>query len=65
MARVKTFSSGGFDVLEQRGIAVRRMTRTIQQPFIVGTLLALLVSVVSLPALGEIKIECTGRNSRL
>ncbi len=56
MARVKTFSSGGFDVLEQRGIAVRRMTRTIQQPFIVGALLALLVSVVSLPALGEIKI---------
>ena len=56
MARVKTFSSGGFDVLEQRGIAVRRMTRTIQQPFIVGALLALLVSVVSQPALGEIKI---------
>ena len=32
------------------------MTRTIQQPFIVGALLALLVSVVSQPALGEIKI---------
>lgn len=32
------------------------MTRTIHQPFIVGAVLALLVSVVSLPALGEIKI---------
>ncbi|MCH2567620.1 MAG: OmpH family outer membrane protein [Pseudomonadales bacterium] len=32
------------------------MTRTIQQPFIVGAALALLVSVFSLPALGEIKI---------
>ena len=56
MARVNTFSSDGFDVLEQWGIAVRRMSRTIQQPFIVGGALALLVSVFSLPALGEIKI---------
>lgn len=56
MARVKTFSSDDFDVLEQGGIAVRRMTGTIQQPSIMAAVLALLVSVVSLPALGEIKI---------